>query len=61
MKNEYTILTAGDASTLSTNVNNLIGRGWEPQGGVTVAETLNPDAEEADELWAQAMVKKTEA
>ncbi len=56
--NEYTILVAGDASTLSSQVNNLLKGGWEPQGGVTVTTGREMPESEEYELWTQAMVKR---
>lgn len=54
---DYTILLAGDASTLSSLVNNLIRRGWQPQGGVSVS-VFTPEEGETAEQWAQAMIKR---
>jgi hypothetical protein len=59
--NDYTILVAGDASTLSSQVNNLLKGGWEPQGGVTLSETRAAEDDEGSEIWAQAMVKRDAA
>ena len=53
---DYTILLAGDASTLSSLVNHLIRRGWQPQGGVGVS--IHGSEEETTELWAQALIKR---
>lgn len=58
---DYTILLAGDASTLSSQVNNLIANGWEPQGGVTLSENRTAEDDEATEIWVQAMVKRDAA
>jgi hypothetical protein len=58
MDDEYTILVAGDASTLSSQVNALLKGGWEPQGGVTLSETRTAEDVEATEIWTQAMVKR---
>jgi hypothetical protein len=55
---DYTILVAGDASTLSSQVNDLLKGGWEPQGGVTLSETRPAEDDEATKMWAQAMVKR---
>lgn len=61
MENDYTILVANDASSLSSQVNNLLRHGWEPQGGVTVTTGRETPDGEAYELWAQAMIKRTPA
>lgn len=56
----YTILVATDASTLSSQVNQLLTQGWQSQGGVCVATNNTHDSQgydEVTELWAQAMVK----
>lgn len=55
---DYTILEDDSASGLSSKVNTLLRRGWEPVGGVTVA-TVHPDNEEQEEVWAQAMIKRS--
>lgn len=47
----YTILLASDASSLSTQVNELLARGWQPAGGVTLAEVETGLVTQ----WAQAM------
>lgn len=56
---QYTILLATDPSSLSSAVNELIGNGWEPQGGVVVT-TVHEEQEGELTQWAQAMVKRTE-
>ena len=54
---DYTILLAGDASTLSSQVNQLLAHGWQVQGGVCVTTGREtPDGEEY-EVWAQALIK----
>jgi hypothetical protein len=55
---DYTILVAGDASTLSTSVNHLRRRGWEPQGGISLSVSEPTVAGESSEVWAQAMIKR---
>ncbi len=55
---EYTILVASDASTLSSQVNNLLKNDWKPQGGIAISEILDPESGEISEQWAQAMIKE---
>ncbi len=55
---EYTILVAGDASTLSSSVNNLLKNDWKPQGGIAISEILDPETSEVSVQWAQAMIKE---
>jgi hypothetical protein len=55
---EYTILLGTDPSTLASEVNALISRGWEPAGGVAIAE-VHEDAEEGQTQWAQAMIRES--
>lgn len=59
-QSEYTILLAADPSSLSSLVNNLIVLGWEPQGGVALAE-LHDDPEQGSAQWAQAMTRRAPA
>ncbi len=60
---DYTILVAEDASTLSSLVNNLIKHDWEPQGGVCLSQAQVYDKEEDKfgDVWTQAMVKRDAA
>lgn len=57
---DYTILIAKDPSELSSQVNNLIKQGWEPQGGVTLSQTHDAELNEVMETWAQAMTKRAD-
>lgn len=51
---EYVILLGTDPSTLASQVNGLIRRGWEPQSGVAI--TGIRDEESGTQIqWAQAM------
>lgn len=55
---DYTILEGGDASDLSTKVNNLLSRGWEPVGGLAILAGKDGPEEPTFEVWAQAMIKR---
>lgn len=55
---DYTILVAGDASTLSSQVNNLLKNDWKPQGGIAISEILDPETGQVSVQWAQAMIKE---
>ncbi len=57
---EYSILLATDPSSLSSQVNALIAKGWRPQGGVSQS-TVNEEGEGEQTQWAQAMVKASDA
>ncbi|WP_166444701.1 DUF1737 domain-containing protein [Dyadobacter bucti] len=48
----YIVLTAHDPSILSSNVNNLLGQGWKPLGGVSVA-IIAPN----QVIYAQALTR----
>lgn len=47
---EYKIVTGTNIDNLSVNVNNLIEKGWIPQGGVLINGMM----------YAQAMVKNND-
>lgn len=55
----YKIIKADNAAVLENLVNEAIGEGWQPQGGVSVIryEISSLYASEAYEGWSQAMVK----
>jgi hypothetical protein len=53
---DYVILLARDPSSLASQVNDLIKRGWQPQGGVAASE-VHEEGTAAATQWAQAMVK----
>ena len=56
MKTQYSILIATDPSSLSSQVNGLIERGWQVQGGVAIAQVRDEEGKEESTQWAQAMV-----
>lgn len=45
---QYKIITSWDMDELSRNVNDMLGKGWEPQGGVVCH----------DDGYSQAIVRK---
>jgi hypothetical protein len=49
----YRIVESSNRYDLATEVNDLIERGWRPQGGVSLAYHSG-----YKETWAQAMVKE---
>jgi hypothetical protein len=51
LKMEYRIIAGRDVQKLENDVNDLIRKGWKPQGGVSRAETNEFS------WFAQAMVK----
>lgn len=55
---DYTILEGYNASELSSRVNNLLRRGWEPVGGVALAVGHEGVEEPSFDIWAQAMIKR---
>jgi hypothetical protein len=54
---EYTIVTTDAARSLETHVQTMIGKGWEPLGGVSCS--LSETSEERWLLFAQAMIKRS--
>jgi hypothetical protein len=55
---DYTIVEDDTSSGLSSKVNNLLARGWEPAGGVSVSHYRENPEDAEQELWAQALVRR---
>lgn len=55
---QYQIIDAKSRQTLVELVNEALGNGWKPQGGVSV--TMSSDQGYVRELYAQAMIKESE-
>ncbi|MDP1573116.1 MAG: DUF1737 domain-containing protein [Pseudomonadota bacterium] len=60
---QYKVVFEVTATELESKVNELLNRGWEPLGGVSVSETLEQDVgvfnrEEYSMSFVQAMIKK---
>jgi hypothetical protein len=60
---QYKVVFEVTAKELESKVNELLTRGWEPLGGVSVSETLERDVgvfnrEEYSMSFVQAMIKK---
>ena len=50
---KYDIITADSAKYLGESVNEMLARGWQLQGGVSVS--LSETDEYRHQIWAQAM------
>lgn len=60
---QYKIVFEATAKELESKVNELLNKGWEPLGGVSVSETLEQNVgvfnrEEYSMSFVQAMIKK---
>lgn len=57
---KYKIIKADNSETLENLVNEAIGEGWQPHGGISVIryEISSLYESEAYEGWSQAMMKK---
>lgn len=53
---EYLILADSDRLTLCQKVNELMEKGWRPQGGVTVSMTSGVSGVIAEIIYAQALI-----
>jgi hypothetical protein len=55
---EYTIVDGFKAEEVIAAVNERLKEGWELHGSLAMSSVINTEAREAQNLYAQAMVKK---
>ena len=56
---EYTIVEGSEAEEVIASVNKLLSEGWELHGSLAVSREVKSEEGQANNLYAQAMTKKT--
>jgi hypothetical protein len=56
---EYTIVEGFEAEEVIATVNKLLSEGWELHGSLAISGVVNSEEGRVNNLYAQAMTKKT--